>query len=196
MSNLQGKLLLASPAMDDPNFGRAVILLVEHGEQGALGLVLNKPTAVPVRDVLPDALRELLDESDNQPIALRHGGPCRGPLMVLHRCGAASQIEVLPGMHFATEEALVAAVLGEAAETDDAVDKGQRVLFFAGYAGWGPGQLEGEIADDAWAVLPGDVEAVFGVDVTTWTRLVREVSKDTLRRSMNPNIVPPDASLN
>ncbi|MEM1099195.1 MAG: YqgE/AlgH family protein [Planctomycetota bacterium] len=198
MTSLQGKLLLASPAMEDPNFGAAVVLMVEHGEEGALGLVINKPTTALVRDVLPDELQELVeasdaDESDEQ--SLRHGGPCRGPLMVLHRCDEASQVEVLPGLHFATHQELVEIVLRDLVGADDSAAE-RRVLYFAGYAGWGPGQLEGEIEEDAWAVVSTDTDAVFGVDETTWTRLVRDVSKEALRRTMNPKIVPPDASLN
>lgn len=185
--------------MDDPNFGRAVVLMVEHGEQGALGLVLNKPTDVSVCDVLPDALAQLLDEPAGDDQALRHGGPCRGPLMVLHRCDEASQVEVFPGMHFATHDELVEMVLRQQAEANSASggrSSGRSVLYFAGYAGWGPGQLEDEIRRDAWSVVSGNAEAVFGVDGTLWTRLVRDAAQTALKRTMNPKIVPPDASLN
>lgn len=180
--------------MDDPDFGRAVVLLVEHGAEGALGLVLNKPTDVSVARVLPEELTGLVEEKPEEACALRHGGPCRGPLMVLHRYAPASQIEVLPGLHFATEQELVEAALREGREP--AVTEGRRLLFFAGYAGWGPGQLEGEIAGGAWALVGGDAERVFGVDVGTWARLTREVSQANFRDSLNPKIVPPDASLN
>lgn len=184
--------------MDDPNFGAAVILMVEHGDEGALGLVLNKPTTAMVREVLPEELQALVEDTDEDAMddqSLRHGGPCRGPLMVLHRCEEASQVEVLPGLHFATHQELVEIVLRDLVGAKETEGR-RRVLYFAGYAGWGPGQLEGEIEQDAWTVVSGDVESVFAVDETMWIRLVRDASKAALKRTMNPKIIPPDASLN
>ena len=181
--NLQGHILLAAPSMLDPNFERTVILLVEHGEAGALGLVLNKPTPMRVQDALPESVEHGHEVED----VLRKGGPCEGPLMVLHGSAEASQVEVLPGVHFATEQDLVERVM-EAADAS--------AMYFAGYAGWGPGQLESEIGSDAWLVLEGRPDEVFGAGAETWPRLVRTLAKEAVKQTMNPNIVPSDPTLN
>ncbi len=181
--NLQGHLLLAAPSMLDPNFERTVILLVHHNDEGALGLVLNKPTPMRVRDALPASVEHGHEVED----VLRKGGPCEGPLMVLHGSAEASQVEVLPGVYFATEQDLVERVM-ESAEG--------RTMYFAGYAGWGPGQLEDEIAADAWMVLEGQPDEVFGAGHDTWSRLVRTLAKEAMKQQINPNIVPDDPSLN
>jgi putative transcriptional regulator len=197
MSNLQGKLLLASPALEDPNFGRAVILLVEHGAEGSLGLVLNKPTEVSVEQVVPDGLRLLLSSREQaDELVLRHGGPCRGPLMVLHRVEPAAQTLVLPGVFFTSDADMVERALLAAADEGSGDTDRRGFLFFAGYAGWGPGQLEAEIREEAWTVIGSDAEAVFGIDGSTWTRQTRATRQAAWRASMNPRIVPPDASLN
>ncbi len=206
MQNLQGQLLLAAPSMLDPNFERAVVLVVEHGESGAIGLILNRPTHLAVRDVVPAEVE--VAQSVGQ--VLRKGGPCEGPLMVLHGDKASSQIEVVPGVHFATEQDLVEAVMraaGGAGGSDgepeaESSDHGQhdgdpgQVLYFAGYAGWGPQQLEAEIAGEAWLVVPAAADEVFAADGRSWSRLVRTLAREAVRHSLNPKIVPPDPSVN
>ena len=137
--SLSGKLVVASPGMDDPNFAYAVILMVEHSDEGALGLVLNRPTETKVDEVW-DQISVLPCPLDQ---VLLRGGPCPGPLMLLHNHQRHAQVEVCDGVCFTTEEPLVQDLISEQADP---------LRFFLGYAGWGPGQLEGELGQGSWLV--------------------------------------------
>ena len=138
---LRGKLLVASPALVDPNFARSVILITEHNEDGAMGVVLNRPSETDVDEVAP----ELAPVADGEPVFI--GGPVQPKALVVLA-------------EFADPEAaawIVAADVGfVAAETDgerleSAVRRGR---VYAGYSGWGAGQLESELDEEAWIVEP------------------------------------------
>lgn len=196
MENLRGKLLLASPEMGDPNFARAVILLVQHGPDGALGLVLNQPTGIAVKDVLAALPEELMIGGDGGPgeDALYRGGPCDGPLMVLHGNPVHGQQQVLDGVYFASERQYLQPALSGAVSP---------ARFFAGYSGWGAGQLEGELAQSAWIVMDTDAQSVLspeseagGSDQSAWKHLIRIKKSRELIDGFNPDIVPRDPSMN
>ena len=179
--SLRGQLLVAGPRLVDPNFHRAVVLVGEHGEEGAMGVVLNRPSGVTVREAVPP-LAELVDGD-----ALVHvGGPVQPEAIVVlgefeqpERAGVlvVGDVGFLPG------------------EIDDAAGLGPlaRTRVFAGYAGWGPGQLEAELAEDSWIVAPALPDDVFADDAAAlWS--------EVLRRKGGPYAVlammPPDPSLN
>src|SRR4051812_33289830 len=107
MPSLQGHLLIASPRLMDPNFARAVVLMVQHGDEGALGLILNRPLGTTLREVCEKVL-----ETDCAIEAFLHqGGPCEGPLMVVHTDEAGGEIEVMPGVHFTAERGKIERLL-------------------------------------------------------------------------------------
>ncbi|MEM6295493.1 MAG: YqgE/AlgH family protein [Myxococcota bacterium] len=143
---VSGHLLCAVPQLLDPNFERAVVLMLEHNEEGALGLVLS--------DAMPNRLETVLDELDvlwgGEPDAvIRKGGPVepsRG--WILH---------ATPGWDPSCQEVLRGVWLTTSLEQVDrslAVGQDERFLFLLGYAGWGPQQLEGEIAAGSWVAVP------------------------------------------
>ncbi len=181
--SLRGKLLLASPQMGDPNFERAVILVVQHDPAGAMGLVLNQPTDAAVREVV-EASVGLECGTDE---LLYRGGPCEGPLMVLHSDPGHAQEEVLEGVFFATDREFVEPVLE---------GRIQPARFFAGYAGWGAGQLEGELAVDSWTVVEADAAIVFERHLDAWSLLMRINKPSGLLSQLDPKIVPRDPSMN
>jgi putative transcriptional regulator len=145
-----GRLLLATPALDDPNFERAVIFVLDHDEDGALGVVLNRASAVTVRDTLL-SWHDLASE----PRVLFGGGPVEPTAIVAL---GSSVPGVLPDgwtpilervrlVDLDDDPALAAADL-------------EHLRIFAGYAGWAPGQLEDELLQGAWFAVdaePGDV---------------------------------------
>ncbi|OQR59619.1 DUF179 domain-containing protein [Streptomyces maremycinicus] len=187
VSSLTGRLLVATPALADPNFDRAVVLLLDHDEEGSLGVVLNRPTPVGVSDIL-----EGWADLTGEPGVVFQGGPVS--------LDSALGIAVIPGgtavdgtpigwrrVHGAiglvdleAPPELLASALGS-------------LRIFAGYAGWGPGQLEDELGEGAWYVVesePGDVSS------PSPERLWREVLRRQRSELAMVATYPDDASLN
>ena len=165
-SVLKGKLLVANPALRDPNFDRTVVLVLEHTEEGALGLVLNRPSETTVDDVLPQWERLAAE-----PTVVFVGGPvqpsaaiCVGRLNTSDGDDRAKgELEPGPERPHKREEGwkhLFMSLATVDLERDpDEIAELERVRVFAGYAGWGPGQLEGELEAEGWFVfdaLPDD----------------------------------------
>ena len=139
--SLRGKLLVASPVLVDPNFARTVVLLTEHSEDGAMGIVLNRPSEAPARELLP-----ILEEiAGDDPLFV--GGPVQPEAVVLLA-------------EFSDPDAaawIVVADVGLASagtDIDELVPAVRRGRFYAGYSGWGPGQLEAELEQESWIVEP------------------------------------------
>jgi putative transcriptional regulator len=154
--SLTGRLLVATPALADPNFDRSVLLVLDHDEEGTLGVVLNRPTPVGVGDVL-----EAWAGYTGAPPVVFQGGPVS--------LDSALALALVPGEPEGGGEPLgwrrVKGAIGlvdlEAPPELLAAELGS-LRIFAGYAGWGPGQLEDELTDGAWYVVdcePGDVSS-------------------------------------
>ena len=162
MRSRRGHLLVAGPGLHDPNFRRTVVLLGEHGEDGAMGLVLNRVSTVTVEQAVPP-IAGLVD--DTEPVYL--GGPVQPQAVLV----LADFVD--PGR----AGALVLDTIGFLpAEVEDVSELGElrTARVFAGYAGWGPGQLEDEIAEQSWVVLPGRASDVFtGAPETLWAEVLR-----------------------
>jgi len=178
--SLKGQLLIAGPGLVDPNFRRTVVLVGEHSEEGALGVILNRSSESTVAEAVPE-LTAIVDA--DEPVHL--GGPVQ-----------PSAIVVLAD--FADEEHADALVLGSVGFLPGEVDPDElgelrRVRVFAGYAGWGPGQLDGELEEGSWIVEPAHPDDVF-------TRDPDALWGEVLRRKGGPynvlSLMPPDPSLN
>ncbi|MEM6505639.1 MAG: YqgE/AlgH family protein [Planctomycetota bacterium] len=185
MDSLSGSLVVASPTMDDPHFEHAVVLMVEHSDAGALGLVLNRPTQTPVDEVWGQL--SVLPCPTDQPLLC--GGPCDGPLMLLHDKPGHAQIEVCQGVCFTTDESTVREILSDPFDT---------VSFFVGYAGWGPGQLESELNRGGWLVTRANSGVVFDPDADDglWMRVITGIDRSLAMLAMNPRLMPRDPSMN
>ncbi|MGH9209374.1 MAG: YqgE/AlgH family protein [Acidimicrobiales bacterium] len=149
--------------LGDPNFERSVVLLIEHTDEGALGVVLNRPTDLEVGTVLDEWAGLAADPpvlyvggpvEQNGVIALgrraRHDGPDFGWSQVIGDLGTVDLHQ----------------------EPDTVADVLAGIRFFAGYSGWGPGQLEAELAQDAWMVVEAVIDDVFASDPETMWRSV------------------------
>jgi putative transcriptional regulator len=179
--SLKGHFLLASPSLRDPNFVRCVVLLVRHDEQGAMGLVINNALPVSVAEALGQAI-EIAGDVDE---TLYKGGPCNGPVMALSGYTYESSEEVLPGVSFSIDDEDVKRLMTEQASP---------VRYIVGYAGWGSEQLEQELAEGAWSVLPATPQDVFGPsDEDLWGKLM---SRATLLKFVKPEDIPEDPSQN
>jgi putative transcriptional regulator len=162
VGSLQGKLLIASPSLIDPNFRRAVVLVTEHNDEGAAGLVLNRPSPAPVAEIVPQ-LEPLVDDGEQVWV----GGPVQ-PNAVL-----------VLGEFLDPDDAAVPlfGALGFPSldDPDDVAASTIRRRVFAGYAGWGAGQLEDELERDDWIVEPSEPDDAF-------TEAPGELWADVLRR--------------
>jgi len=180
----QGKLLVATPRLGDPNFFRTVVLLLAHNDEGALGLVLNRPTDTLLSSPLPQ-----WEELASGPGVVFVGGPVVGGAFCLAR--VRSEIAVPDDAYQPLQGTLGTVDL----EADPAVVAPwvEELRVFAGYSGWGPNQLEGEIDEGAWWVvdaLPGD--AFSGEPGDLWRRVLRRQGQQLALASF----FPPDPSLN
>jgi|SRR5579875_5865 len=180
----QGKLLVATPRLADPNFSRTVVLLLAHGEQGALGLVLNRPTDTPVASPLPQ-----WEELASGPGVVFLGGPVAGGTICLAR--VRSEVGV-PGDAYLPLQGTLGTVDLEA-DPAFVAPWVEELRVFAGYSGWGAGQLEGEVGEGAWWVLDARPEDLFSDQPEgLWRRVLRRQGGDLAIASY----FPPDPSLN
>lgn len=166
MKSLRGQLLISSSGLFDPNFRHTVVLIGQHTAEGALGVVLNRPTDTPVSEVIP-ALSELVRPDE----LLFHGGPVElgSPVLVAEMTDpAVADIPVFGPVGFLT---------GEVSEEQRAGIVRARV--FVGYSGWDSGQLEAEMAHDSWVLDPARIEDVFSGDPEQlWHEVLRRKGGD------------------
>lgn len=161
-----GMLLVATPALLDPSFADTVVLLLDADDTGALGVVLNRPSVLPVADVL-DAWRDVVAE----PEVLFRGGPVgtEGALAV----ALLRSADDAPVGFREVSGALGLVDLDTPVEL--LADSLARMRIFAGYAGWGADQLDGEVAEGSWYVVAADADDIFREDTT-------DLRRDVLRR--------------
>jgi len=181
-----GKLLIAEPMLGDPNFDRSVVLMVDHTAEGALGVVLNRPTDREVATVLGR-----WGDLAARPPVLYLGGPVeQDGVLALARRRAFGPRERLAGWSPVVGDV---GTLDLQRDPDELAPDLAGVRFFAGYSGWGPGQLEAELGDGAWYVVesePGDVSSP--QPETLWRQVLRRQRGDLAMIATYPD----DPSLN
>ncbi|MBL8795505.1 MAG: YqgE/AlgH family protein [Planctomycetia bacterium] len=152
-----GSFLVARPILQDPNFTQTVVLLLRHAQEGAFGLVVNRPAQV-----------------EGLAFPVYGGGPCKAEgLMLLHghedwiaSPAERQEREVAPGIYLGDSAALKRS-------TEATPEDGLRFRIFSGYSGWGPGQLEAELAAGAWTIAGAKGETLFDVPAEDlWERLI------------------------
>ncbi len=161
MESLKGQLLIAAPTLLDPNFVRTVILVAEHNDDGAMGVVLNRPSPLTVAEAVPE-LESLVEPGS----AVYAGGPVQpGAITALAEWDDPDEAAVTVFGH-------VGFLPGDP-DTDSVAAATRRVRVFGGYAGWGSGQLEAELEEPAWFTTPAVVEDVFGDPDELWGDALR-----------------------
>ena len=180
MESLKGQLLIAGGGLFDPNFRRTVVLIGEHNEEGALGVVLNRPTPHRIDEAVPP-LAFIVAPDD----PLFFGGPVQ----------PQSPVVLAEFEHPDFADLLVFGSIGFM--TGDAVPESRegikRARVFAGYAGWGAGQLEAEVDEDSWITEPALGDDVFTAEPEAlWSRVLRRMGGDYRLLST----MPFDPSLN
>ncbi len=171
----RARLLVASPDLVDPNFRRTVVLVLTHDAEGAVGLVLNRPTEIAIGEALPR-----WQGAAAPPACLYLGGPVQTDGVIGLGIGGSVGDEALLG------------AMG-AIDLEGAPEEHRAVRVFVGYAGWGPGQLDSELARDDWLVVDAKLD-----DVSTATpeTLWRDVLRRQRGRVSLLAAAPDDASLN
>lgn len=183
MKSLQGHFLIASPHLADSNFYKGVVLMIKHDEEGALGLILNRPTENTVGEVM-----KLVDgNGDRSQSPIFAGGPVHGPLVALHRLKSAAEAEVLPGVYFAAERDKLKKIVRQTAKP---------YRFFEGYAGWSGGQLEDELAAGGWLTSKATKTLIFRDADNLWEYVTRAIGETILTKAMKVKHVPENPSLN
>ena len=169
-TSLRGQFLLAMPSMGDPRFERTVIYMLAHDQHGAMGFIVNKPAdGMALGDVVRN-LAASLETSDVLNLPVFIGGPIQGDNgYVLHTADYTKSTSEL------TRDLPVHLTQSVEVLSDMAHHEGPRHLrLLLGYSGWGPGQLEDELHENAWLVCPGDVDLLFTHDTATLYHAILE----------------------
>lgn len=166
-----GSLLISEPLMEDKYFSRAVILVLDEPEDGGhFGLILNKPTEMTLKDLMPE-----WEAGERIPIF------CGGPvdlkrMFLLHTLGEklGSATEILPGIYVGGDLDKIIDYVEDGGEIDG------KLRFFLGYCGWSPGQLAGELEGKTWGVntVPSSINLLKGEGLKYWTREVKELGEE------------------
>ncbi len=183
MKSLQGHFLVAAPHQLDANLVEAVILVIEHADRGAFGVIVNCPTDRHEGISQQRSTKRRWREGPG----LYFGGPVTGPLMAVHTDESLAEIEVLPGVFFAEEQKNVLTLMRF---------RWQPFRVFTGYAGWGPGQLDDEVEHGIWRAIPATAAEIFSNGDNLWERLLRQAFDSLLQVMCNVKHIPSDPSLN
>ncbi len=183
MESIKGKALVASPHLLDGNFMRSVVYILRHDEEGAFGLILNRPTPVTVGQLF----EELLDHSLNNSSPIYYGGPVDGPLMVLHDQAIAADFDSDLSVHITTEQDRII-------ELCEQPQGNYRV--FDGYSRWSSGQLDDELKSGGWLVWEIDSESIFADPDQIWHTAIRRIGQDILAANIAPGRIPNDPAHN
>jgi putative transcriptional regulator len=161
-----GRLLIAEPFLNDPNFARSVILICEHGEEGTIGFALNRTTELTLSDLLPELYTQL---------KVYQGGPVQmDTLHMIHRIPHILDGNELNNGVFwgGSYEALQDAVTNKVCKPTD-------IRLFVGYSGWSPGQLERELLENSWIVADMSVDLLFETEPEdVWKRAISLLGND------------------
>jgi len=175
--------LIAAPSLRDPNFARTVVLLCDHGPSGSLGLVINRPSELKIAEALAD-----VPGATERPETLWRGGPVQtSSVFILHDRPALGGHQVVEHLAFGADLDLLKRLL------NDADTAGARFRLYAGYAGWGAGQLEFELSQESWIVKSADEPTVFSTaGEDAWAEILRSMGGRYALMAQTP----PDPTLN
>lgn len=180
---LTGHFLVASRHLRDPNFVRSVVFMVQHTEEGAMGVVINRPSEKSIREVWEMIGNDPCERED----MIFIGGPVPGPLVALHSLEPFGEHQVLPNLFVSTHK--------------DAIDlivrrKKVSLRLFSGHAGWGGGQLEDEIEAGGWLFTKASADEVFADHETIWKAVTQRIGLEIMAPELDFEHVPSDPSLN
>lgn len=183
MSELKAKLLVATPALVDPNFRQTVVLLLQGSHEEAFGIILNRESDRQIAEIW-----EVIFE---RPCPLEKmlyiGGPVFGPILALHTCKDFGDAEILPGLYLSSQKDAI----------ENLVDaRYQPFRLYVGGSGWGKNQLHTEIQQGAWFMIPANLEDVFEDPTELWKKSLERVGRGLLKSILPGAVFPSDSTLN
>jgi putative transcriptional regulator len=181
--SLAGHFLVASRHLSDPNFVRSVVLMIHHNEDGAMGVVINRPSEKSIREVWEWIGNDPCEREE--PVFV--GGPVPGPIVALHAQEAFSEHEVLPDLFVSTHRDALNLIVRK-------IDTPVRL--YSGHAGWGGGQLEGELEAGGWLFTRATKDDVFADHETIWKTVTQRIGLEIMAPDLDFEHVPPDPSMN
>lgn len=184
METLQGQFLVAPPGLTEPNFHRTIVLVLQHDENGALGLVINRPTNSEIDNIWEVMTGTSLSNEG----VLYIGGPVEGPIMLLHTRAEYSEQQVMPGLYVSSRKTNLSKLVSE---------KALPYKVFSGYAGWAEGQLDAELQQGGWLVAPASPEDIFSMETSDpWKSLCQRLGRAVLRTATGQDHIPPNPEIN
>ena len=181
--NYKSKLLIASPALADPNFCQTVVLVLNGDDEETFGIILNRQSDRRIEEIWDQVF-----ETPCRTKQLIHlGGPVFGPLIALHTAEAFADAEVLPGLYFSTQKESIEAVVDETQHS---------FRLYIGGAGWGKKQLQTEIQQGAWFLIPATVGDAFDDPTEMWQKTLDRAGREMLSSMLHQKILPDDPTLN
>lgn len=184
MAKVGGSLLIAIPDLTDTNFHRTVVFVIEHTEEGAMGVVLNRPTPADLVSVWQKLDSEV---HVTQPGVLFSGGPVGGPLIALHDQFSFSDTQIIEGVFMA----IASERLNDLVASDDI-----QLRVFSGYSGWGPEQLDNEIDSGGWLVMPAEACHIFSDTETLYKNVCERFGAQIIFPQLGQNSRPANPGLN
>lgn len=182
MDSLAGNLLIAIPDLHDQTFARTVVMLVQHDEEGASGLVLNRPSDVTITQVWDEVSAMPCDCQD----LVYMGGPVEGPLIALHEEFHSGETCLCPNCYVSVGRESLNLLVNQSEA---------RFRVYSGYSGWGPGQLEQELEQGGWFTCPATPQHVFDSPDGLWRELCEQIGEDVLGTHIG-NVIPTNPTLN
>jgi putative transcriptional regulator len=182
MSSFQGHFLLAASHQLDPNFAETVILVAGHTQRAAFGVIVNRSMGETQR-----LQRRIALQRYSGMARFFSGGPVTGPLMAVHTHESLAERRLLSGVFFSAKERNVLAIMRQSRGC---------CKIFTGYAGWGPEQLDYEVDQGIWRVVPALTEQIFSGDYDLWEQLSSQASRCLLRTMFNIRYIPLNPLLN
>jgi putative transcriptional regulator len=184
VGSLKGHFLIAVPELADLNFFRSVVLVLQHDQQGAMGVILNRPADVTVAQVW----KEIFEVENGCHDRIHVGGPVEGPLILLHTQLARAELDVMPGIFVSMGKQHLQSIIDENVPP---------FRIYSGYAGWGAGQLEQEIEAGGWLTMPGEGDQIFASSEDLWKLVCETFGSQIMQGPLSGRVVvPPNSSLN
>ena len=181
--SLAGHFLVASRYLRDPNFAKAVVLMIRHDDEGAVGVVINRPADKTIREVWDTIGFDPCDRDER----IYVGGPVPGPLVAVHALEPYSERELLPGVHVSMHRDAIDLIVRK---------KDQPLRLYSGHAGWGSGQLESELEAGGWLSIEATKDDIFADHESIWKNVTERIGLEIMAPHLDEKLVPPDPSLN